>query len=116
MKKELRLFLFTTLLPALLGLAAAAWSLRTSWQKMQIDERRDLQARAEWFADALMSRSLSGGRILPRESLPSRQQQGEWHLEETRWGQNLSIVMSRLNVQMVGPHALTTKGNGVIPI
>ena len=60
-RRELRLFLLTTVLPTLLGLAAAAWSLRTSWQKLQIDERRDLQSQAEWFADALMSRVLASG-------------------------------------------------------
>lgn len=61
MTKETRLFVFATLLPALLGLAAAAWGIRASWQKMLADERLDLQSHAEWIADALMSRVLAAG-------------------------------------------------------
>ncbi|MBQ7252093.1 MAG: HAMP domain-containing histidine kinase [Kiritimatiellae bacterium] len=77
-KKELRLFLLTTVLPTLLGLAAAAWSFRTSWQKMQLDERRDLQSRAEWFADALMSR------VLASEGSPHAGPRGTRHPQPPR--------------------------------
>lgn len=59
--RELRLFLFSTLLPALLGLAAAVWGVRTAWQKMLADERLDLQSHAEWIADALMARVHAAG-------------------------------------------------------
>lgn len=61
MTKEIKLYLFTTILPALLGLAAAAWGVRTAWQKTLADERLDLQSHAEWIADALMARVHAAG-------------------------------------------------------
>lgn len=59
MTKEIRIFAFAIALPALIGVAAGAWSVRTAWQKIMDDERRDLKAHADLLADALMSRVLA---------------------------------------------------------
>lgn len=56
MTKEVRIFLLTAVLPAVLGMAAGIFFVRTAWQKMLDDERRDLKTHAELMADALMSR------------------------------------------------------------
>ena len=56
MTKEVRIFLLTAVLPAVLGMVAGIFFVRTAWQKMLDDERRDLKTHAELMADALMSR------------------------------------------------------------
>ena len=56
MTKEMRIFVFATVLPVLLGTVAAVFSVRTAWQKMLDDEQRDLNTHAGLMADALMSR------------------------------------------------------------
>ena len=56
MTKEIRIFLLTAVLPAVLGMVAGIFFVRTAWQKMLDDERRDLKTHAELMADALMSR------------------------------------------------------------
>ena len=58
-EKELRLFVFATLLPVLLGTAATMFTVRTAWRKMMDDERSDLKTHAELVADALMGRVLA---------------------------------------------------------
>lgn len=61
MTREIRIFALAAVLPVLLGTVAAAFSVRTVWQKMLDDERRDLEAHAGLMADALMSRVLAAG-------------------------------------------------------
>ena len=61
MTKEIRIFVFATVLPVLFGLAAGTWAVRTAWLKMLDDERHDLKAHASLMADALMSRVLAAG-------------------------------------------------------
>ena len=56
MTKEIRIFIFMAILPVLLGAAAGIVFVRTTWQKMLDDERRDLETHAELMADALMGR------------------------------------------------------------
>ncbi len=65
MKKEIRIFIFTAVLPALIGTAVGAFFVRTAWQKMQDDERRDLETHAELMADALMGRVIKAGYASP---------------------------------------------------
>lgn len=61
MTKEVRIFALTAVLPAVLGMAVGFVFVRTTWQKMLDDERRDLEARAELTADALMNRVIHAG-------------------------------------------------------
>ena len=61
MTKEVRIFALTAVLPAVLGVAVGFVFVRTTWQKMLDDERRDLEARAELTADALMNRVIHAG-------------------------------------------------------
>jgi signal transduction histidine kinase len=61
MPREIRLFVFATVLPALLGLAAAGWTVRALWRKSADDERRGLETRALLVADALMGRVHAAG-------------------------------------------------------
>jgi signal transduction histidine kinase len=61
MPREIRLFVFSTVLPALLGLAAAGWAVRELWRKGVDDELRGLETRAMLVADALMGRILAAG-------------------------------------------------------
>ena len=56
MTKEIRIFAVTAVLPAVLGTVVGVFFVRTTWQKMLDDERRDLETHAELMADALMSR------------------------------------------------------------
>lgn len=44
MTKEVRIFVFMTIIPVLLCAAAGAWCVYTAWQKMLNDEHRDLKA------------------------------------------------------------------------
>ncbi|MBQ6246791.1 MAG: HAMP domain-containing histidine kinase [Kiritimatiellae bacterium] len=61
MTKEFRIFAVTAVLPAVLGTAAGIFFVRTAWQKMLDDERRDLEMHAGLMADALMSRVIRAG-------------------------------------------------------
>ena len=56
MKREIRIFAFCAILPTAIGLSMGIWLVRTAWQKMLDDERRDLKMHAELMADSLMSR------------------------------------------------------------
>lgn len=61
MTKEFRIFAVTAVLPAVLGTAAGIFFVRTAWQKMLDDERRDLEMHAGLMADALMGRVIRAG-------------------------------------------------------
>ena len=81
----MRIFVFATVLPVLLGTAATVWAVRIAWQKMMDDERADLKTHAELVADALMHRVLAAGLPgAPKRGNPnvSRHPRPPHHLKE----------------------------------
>ena len=109
MTKEVRIFVFMTLIPVLLCTAAGAWCIYTAWQKMLDDEQRDLKAHASLMADALMSRVLAANlSVSPPHGNPnvSRHPPPPRHLKER--------YRSRLSPEDIAPFCADITGAGDI--
>ena len=109
MTKEVRIFVFMTIVPVLLCAAAGAWCVYTAWQKMLNDEHRDLKAHASLMADALMSRVLAANlSVSPRHGNPnvSRHPPPPRHLKER--------YRSKLSPKDIAPFCADITGAGDI--
>ena len=109
MTKEVRIFVFMTIIPVLLCAAAGAWCIYTAWQKMLNDEHRDLKAHASLMADALMSRVLAANlSVSPPHGNPnvSRHPPPPRHLKER--------YRSKLSPEDIAPFCADITGAGDI--